>query len=105
MARKELDAILNAEKRAQEEIERSRQTAKEILSRAESDAERLKAEALERARAEAQEIIGNARKEAVAIEEEARRKADAEIEALNRSALPKIEDAIALVIDRMKKVV
>ncbi|MBP8613958.1 MAG: hypothetical protein KBI40_03785 [Firmicutes bacterium] len=105
MARKELDLILEAEKKAEDEIEQARQTAQRILEDAATKSDQMIGSITKEAENKAREIIAKAKRNADLIADSSAKNAEAEIEKMKNEAMSRFEEAVGLVVERVKKAV
>lgn len=105
MARKELDAILEAEKAAAEAVDSAKARAKELVAASEKEAERLVAEALESARAEAVALSTRSREAVQDLDKATFEQARKEIARVREIAGAKFDEAVGIVVSRVKKAV
>jgi len=103
MAKKELDAILEAEKMAAEALESARAKAREILAAADKEAERLLQEAVEDAQSKARRLIERATASSDALEKGYLEEAEKEIASLREAYASRLQDAVETIVSRVKK--
>ena len=105
VAKKELDLILETEKKAETEIEEARSKARELLDKADKKAEEISTESAKKAEARAAEMVEKATKNADLALESAVKEAQEAIDRVKASASQEFEGAVQLVIERIKKAV
>lgn len=103
MAKKELDAILEAERKAAEVVESAKARAKEILAAADKEAERLLQEAIEDAQSKAKSLLDNASASSDALEKAYLEEAEKEIASLREAAGSRLQDAVQTIVSKVKK--
>ena len=105
MARKEMDAILSAEKSAAEGLEDAKIRAKETVAAAEKQAAAVVEEAVRGAQEEAQAIATKVAQESAALEERVTVQARTEIERIQKSADSRRGEAVDAVVKRVLKAI
>jgi vacuolar-type H+-ATPase subunit H len=103
VAQKELDAILTAEAKAVQIVEEVNSKAREIADQAREEADRIQSECAAQAAQKAAEIIEQAKKKAAELETTADEKGRTDGELLRQFASDKLDKAVELVIERIKK--
>lgn len=105
MAKKELDAILEAEKAAAEAIENAKAKAKEMLTASEKEAERILRDALDSAQSEAKALSLEASETVSGLEAEILKEAQEEVFRLTDIANKRFDEAVNVIVSRVKKAV
>lgn len=105
VAKKELDAILDAEKAAAEAIDNAKAKAREMMIASEKEAERLLQEALESAHSEARALAKRSADAVSDLEKVTLEEAHKEIARLTEVANARFDEAVGVVVSRIKKAV